>query len=281
MNIGIIGAGRVGCSIGKYLTLKNVPVTGYYSRDKEHAKWAADFTSTDYFSNLEELVALSDTLFITTTDDSIKDVWDCIKEMSIENKVICHFSGSLSSVVFSDIEGLHAYGASLHPMLAFNNKQSSYEQLNNAFLTAEGDLKAVKCLKTLFEGLGNRVKLIDKDSKVKYHAAASMLSNDVLGVLYAGYGLLTQCGFTENEALEATKTLVLGNVNHAISLGIVEALTGPIERNDINTVVKHLEILDDGYRDIYMSAGRQVLSVAIVKHPEFDYEAMKKLLEVI
>ena len=37
MQIGMIGAGKVGCSIGKYLVEHDVPVAGYYSKSKERA----------------------------------------------------------------------------------------------------------------------------------------------------------------------------------------------------------------------------------------------------
>ena len=33
MKIGIIGAGRVGCSIGKYLRTKDIELAGYYDVD--------------------------------------------------------------------------------------------------------------------------------------------------------------------------------------------------------------------------------------------------------
>ena len=101
MQIGIIGAGKVGCSLGKYLKDAGVTVTGYFSRTVESAQEAADFTQTKVFANVQDLVKASDTLFITTPDGSIGDVWDCIAKLSIQNKIICHFSGSLSSVVFS------------------------------------------------------------------------------------------------------------------------------------------------------------------------------------
>ena len=46
MKIGFIGAGRVGCTMGKYLVKHGADVTGYWSRTPEHAKEAAEFTDT-------------------------------------------------------------------------------------------------------------------------------------------------------------------------------------------------------------------------------------------
>ena len=56
MKIGIIGAGRVGCSIGKYLRTKDIELAGYYDVDSVAAKEAAEFTRTESFDSLKQLV---------------------------------------------------------------------------------------------------------------------------------------------------------------------------------------------------------------------------------
>ena len=103
MKIGIIGSGRVGYSMGKYMQDHGIRVTGFYDRHRERALDAAQFTGTDSFDRIEDLVAASDTLFLTTSDGEIANVWDCIRHLSIQGKIICHFSGSLSSDQFQGI----------------------------------------------------------------------------------------------------------------------------------------------------------------------------------
>ena len=51
MKIGFIGAGRVGCSIGKYLKESGLHIAGYYDTIKESAASAAAFTSSKEFAN--------------------------------------------------------------------------------------------------------------------------------------------------------------------------------------------------------------------------------------
>ena len=43
MQIGFIGAGKVGCSIGKYLKEHGRPVAGYVSRHIESSEFAGTF----------------------------------------------------------------------------------------------------------------------------------------------------------------------------------------------------------------------------------------------
>ena len=96
---------------------------------------------------------------------------------------------------------------SIHPMLPFSNKFSSYEQLNKAFFTVEGQDAAVEAISGLFCSIGNEVCRIDGAKKAKYHAAASILSNQVIAVLDMGYTLLEDCGFTRNEAVRPQGSL--------------------------------------------------------------------------
>lgn len=278
MNIGIIGAGRVGFSIGRFLSDRNIHIVGYYDSDYDNAVSAAKFTKTDCFSDIEQLVNLSDTLFITTPDSIISQVWDCIKEMSVSNKIICHFSGSLSSDVFSGADKLGTKVCSVHPMLAFNDKYSSYKNLDNAFFTVEGNEAAVLAVENLLCPLGAEVCRIKSDSKPLYHTAASVLSNSVIALLDLGYSLLQQCGFSREEAINATSRLVTGNINSVLNNDCISALTGPIERADGQTVEKHLQSLSGNDKLIYTALAKRLVNLAKIKNKDKDYGEIEKLL---
>lgn len=281
MNIGIIGAGKVGVSVGRYLKENNIQIAGFYDIDCDNAAFAAQFTETDCFSELKELVMVSDTLFITTPDAVIGSVWDCIKNnMSVQNKIVCHFSGALSSDVFTDSQSTGASVCSIHPMLAFSDKLTSYRIPANTFFALEGDETAVSALKSLFESLGNIVCRIDKSKKSLYHTAASVLSNELVAVLDMGYSLLEECGFSRNKAVKATHNLVLGNVNSVLENGCVKALTGPVERNDLQTVKKHVNSLKGEDRQIYILLAKHLVKLAKVKNDDRDYGEMSEFLDL-
>ena len=56
-------------------------------------------------------------------------------------------------------------------------------------------------------------------------------------------------------------------------------LTGPIERNDITTVLKHLKTLSGNSKEIYKAVSRQVLDVAKNKNKDRDYSEMEDILK--
>lgn len=279
MNIGIIGAGKVGVSVGRYLKDNNIQIAGFFDTNCENAAFAAQFTKTDCFSDLEEIVSLSDTLFITTPDSVIGSVWDCIKDMSVQNKIVCHFSGALSSDVFTDSQSTGANVCSIHPMLAFSDKLTSYRIPANTFFAVEGDKTAVSALKNLFETLGNTVCRIDKSKKSLYHTATSVLSNEIVAVLDLGYSLLEECGFSREEAVKATQNLVFGNVKSVLENGCVKALTGPVERNDLQTVKKHIDSLQGEDRQTYILLAKRLVNLAKAKNKDRDYLKLTELLD--
>ena len=84
MQIGIIGAGKVGCSVGKYLQENDAlrkagyHITGYAGRRKESVEEAATFTGTTPFYLLSELVKKNDIVCGATPDSQIKTVLSLI-----------------------------------------------------------------------------------------------------------------------------------------------------------------------------------------------------------
>ena len=163
-------------------------------------------------------------------------------------------------------------------MLPFSNKFSSYQQLEHAFFTVEGHPHAVQVITDLLTSYGNEVCRIDAAAKPEYHAAASILSNQVLAVLDTGYRLLEDCGFSREKAVAATAALVRQNIENVLSQGCVHALTGPIERGDVSTVEKHLHCLNTEDAALYRMLGTRLLAIAEGKNPTQNYENKRHVL---
>ncbi len=280
MRIGIIGAGKVGTTLGKYLSIHGKNVTGFYSRTHESADEAATFAETETYSSLCKLVEESDVIFITTPDGVIPQVWGELLHQDISNRIICHFSGSLSSHVFSGREEAGASGISMHPMYAFSDKFHSYEQFHTAYLTLEGDPEAVAVMKPMWEAIGHHVLTLKAEDKIKYHAAAAMASNEMLGLMQASLDILSECGFSEKDSMALLTPLVQGNIASMLEKGCVNALTGPVERGDTQTVRKHLQALEGSKAGkIYQSLGSTMVELAKRRNPDRDYTPVRTLFE--
>ena len=278
IRIGFIGAGKVGFSLGKYFRDNNLKVIGYYSKDLDSAKKAAEFTDSKYYDDMENLVKECDTIFITTPDGTINKIWSCVKELSIKGKIICHCSGSLSSRVFSNIEYYNSYGYSIHPMFAFSDKYNSYNDLNKAFFTIEGPLEKMDLMKDLILGLGNKIKVISADNKAKYHAASVIASNHVIALVQAAVEELKECGFKEEDALEALYPLIFNNIKNIGASGIINSLTGPIERADAETIKNHLKCLSEENGELYKLLSRKLIRIAKKKNKDRNYRQIEEMI---
>lgn len=279
MKVGFVGAGKVGCSLGKYLCQHGKEVGGYFSKNPDSAAWAAKFTGTKYYQTLEQVIADNEVIFLTVPDGEIGNVWKAFKQFPLQQKIVCHCSGSISSAIFSDIGHMGAYGCSIHPLFAVNSKENSYKELSKAVFTIEGHPEKTGQLAQLFSSCGNRVLPIDGENKTLYHAAAAVVSNLVNGLLYMGREMFADCGLGREEALQAAAPLIRGNVENVLRDGLAGALTGPVERGDTETVEKHLQVLGNGDRaEIYRLLSKQVLEIAREKHADRDYTKMEELL---
>ena len=278
MNIGFIGAGKVGFSLGKYLSVNGIGLSGYYSRNLNSAEEAAEFTGSKTFSTPGDLIRESTVIFITVPDGAITDVFNNIRELGISGKLICHCSGALSAgEAFTDIASTGAYGLSVHPLFPVSSKYDSYKELGNAFFCLEGN--RADEWRDILTSLGNPVRIIDGSVKVRYHAACAISSNLVCALAAESVSLLKECGFTADEALQALRPLAMSNISKVFEAGPVSALTGPVERNDVSTVSKHLKCFGtDEERELYTAVSRKLTEVASEKHPETDYSELRKLL---
>jgi predicted short-subunit dehydrogenase-like oxidoreductase (DUF2520 family) len=276
MQIGIIGAGKVGYTLGKYFALHGFFVCGYYSRSKASAQDAAEFTQSKYYDNISDLVMDSDMLFFTVPDKAVCEVWVQVKDLPISGKIICHASGALSCAVFEGIEETGAYGYSVHPFFAVSDRYHSYETLGNALFTVEGAKEQIGQVRKLLKTCGNPVVTIGREDKTRYHAAASIASNLVVGLIDLAEDELRQCGFTEEEARKALAPLALGNMQSVMEKGCMEALTGPAERADVQTIEGHLSVLEGEDADIYRLLTKRLLAIAAKKNPDRDYTLLKE-----
>lgn len=279
MKAGFAGAGKVGFTLGKYFSESGVAVAGYYSRNHDSAREAAAFTGAHYFESLAEILAASDILFLTVPDSVIENLWHSLKKLPLTNKIICHCSGLLSSDVFEGISQKQASGYSVHPLFAVSSKLLSYKEIGQAVFTIEGTRERLVDLKQFIEQLGNPVHVIDARQKIKYHAAAVFLSNHVAALAHTGCRLFGECGLGGEFAGAALKTLFLNNCRTIAANGPVKALTGPVERNDLATVKKHLECFGKNEAALYCLLSAQLIEIAKQKHPGTDYSAMERLLK--
>ncbi len=230
LRIGFIGAGKCGMSLAHYFKEKGYNISGFASNRPEQ-----EFP----FYQKPELVENSDIIFITVNDSAIADVWNEIKSLDLSEKTVCHTSGAETSEILCGA----ARAASVHPMLAFSSRFTPAEHISEAFFTIEGAPSAVAVVSEILSDCGNRFKIISREHKVLYHAAACFASNFVVSVCEKAERYLVACGFTKDEAHSALVPLMKNNMEAITEKGTKAAVTGPAARGDMRTIEKHRAVL--------------------------------------
>ncbi len=269
MDIGFIGAGKVGVSLGKYLA-DHHNLIGYASRSYSSAQEAAHFTESDAFESPLDLCRACETIFLTVPDGAIEQVWNELKTAmgvdALKGKNICHCSGALASTALTEAQEYGCFVYSVHPLFAVSSKTRSYAELHKAFFAVEGSPEHLDDIVALIADKGNRVQVIDTDGKVRYHAAAALASNHVVALYRLACDQLVLCGFSPAGAESALAPLFLGNAEHVAHDGAVASLTGPAERGDMATIEKHLACLEGDAHIIYEKLNAILLELAAEKH---------------
>lgn len=296
IKIGFIGPGKVGVSLGRYFIYKGIDISGFYGENIKTTKEAANVTNSKFYDNIQDIIKDSDILFITTPDDIISIIDMGLSKFNLNNKSICHTSGSIKSNVLCNAKNSGALIYSIHPIFAFSSKTTNLEELENIYFSIEGDLLLNISLNNnisdefksshkdfsvesyditknkenvtkencpiinLMEVLGNKFFIRSKETSSIYHLANVFVSNLTLSLLDIGTSYLKQLGLKEEDALNAIKPLVKGNIDSICKNGFVNSLTGPILRGDITTIEKHLSVLRDGDTELY-----NILSLNLLK----------------
>jgi predicted short-subunit dehydrogenase-like oxidoreductase (DUF2520 family) len=286
--IGFIGAGRLGVAFGLYLARKDEHVSGYYSRTYAHAQEAAGLVggACRVFGTIEGLVGNSDWIAITTSDGAIKEVVDAIikTEVRVEGKVIFHMSGAGTSDMLTALAERGAVIASLHPLQSFADAVSGAKAMESAMFSIEGGAEAVEQLSGWLDRLGHEHFLLNAKQKPLYHAAASVASNSLTGVIGYAVELMKMTGINEEKALASLLPLIETTVRNVGEKGVARALTGPVARGDCKTIETHLQALVETGPDsipFYKALGKITLATAVREQlkDEQTIERLRSLFE--
>lgn len=265
MRIAFIGAGKVGCSLARYLGESGAAdIAGFFSRSESSAREAVEFAGGEAFTALAEVAWAADVVFVTTPDGAIREVAEKLAACGadLDGKIVVHCSGATSSEALAACRDAGACVASTHPLYAVSSRFDCWKELGHAWFSLEGDEAAVRTLEELLDRLGNKHGRIDAAQKTRYHAAAVMASNLVVGLYDMAAGELARCGLDRAEAESALAALFLGNAQHIAAGGVEASLTGPAARGDQATIDGHLACLDGRDRQVYELLTEELLEIA-------------------
>jgi len=204
-----------------------------------------------------------------------------------EERVVLHHAGALGPEVLAALAKRGASVGVLHPLQSLADARIARLTLPGSAARIEGDPRAVRAARRLARGLGLRPLRLPRRTtaadRAAYHAAASLVANDLLALLDGGVALLVECGATRKEALAALTTLARGVLANAEAIGLERALTGPVARGDGATLALQLKRMARRSKDAaaaHRALSRLLLRVA-ARSGSLRPEAIRRVRRVL
>jgi predicted short-subunit dehydrogenase-like oxidoreductase (DUF2520 family) len=284
-SLAIIGAGRVGCALGRRLRERGWSVGAVVTRGEPSARKSVRFIGAGRaHAAISTDVLTSRVILIAVPDDEISSVAAALAFLGgqdLRRKVVLHTSGVHGSEVLDALKSLGAAAGSMHPLQSFSGV--SVPPLEGRLFAIEGDARAVRVARQMARSLGGSPVRLAGAKKPLYHTAAALAAGHLLAVEEAAVQLLVSLGMKRREALRALLPLTRQILENYESLGPRAAWTGPLARGDFKVLRAHLEALRDSppeFARVYESLSRLAARV-LSQYPDrllADFE--KTVLEV-
>lgn len=266
--ITIIGFGRVGSAFA--YALKDA---GYYINYIIEKHLSNYRTLKKHFPDCiiskeiyDSSILDSEIILLCVQDNKISGVLQSLGKLkiNISGKLFLHTSGILTSDVFLKIKGKNILKGSMHPIQTFSRISSRNEcLLQDIYFGIEGDNVSKESIKKIIGKLGSKFIEIKKQDKAIYHSACVIASNYLITHIYFLDKLFSRV--CDEVTLKVFMPIINRTLENALKYGIPEALTGPITRDDKDTIECHIENIRkniSGVLDYYNFMGEKTVEVA-------------------
>ena len=246
--VAIIGAGRVGTALAVLLRRQGYPIAAVASRTLASAQRCAELTECELLTTSpSEAAKAAEIIFITVPDGEIRAVCEAIARGGGFKKgdLVIHTSGALDSDELSSAKERAALILSMHPVQSFSEPESAIENLPGSYFGLEGEEEAVERGKVIVKDLDGKAVMISREAKALYHAAACVVSNYLVGLLDLSLTIYEKAGIAREKAIEVLLPLAKGTIANVESLGVPSALTGPIERGEVEIIRRQMASIND------------------------------------
>lgn len=264
----IIGTGRLGGALALALENKRYEIRQFVTRDRVKAERIASYLQKrPEILDADELHKVSsDIVFITTQDSEIAPVAERLAESLDSLPYVYHTSGAVSSDALRCLSDLGCEVASFHPLISLSDIETSSKNFKNAYICLEGDSRAVAIGTKIADDLEAHHFSINAADKTLYHASAVVACGHLVALLSTAVDMLSKCRIEKARAQEILLPLVQSTINNLSIQTPAEALTGPFARTDLETIKKHLQVLNQRATpemiELYLLLGKTSLDLA-------------------
>lgn len=269
----LIGTGRLARAFLPGLRAAGYPIVAVASRRRSSARSAArGLTPCRVTTDPVRAVASARLVLLAVPDAAIAAVAGRLAaapDLVWSGRTVLHHAGALG---LEPLEPLRRHGASvglLHPLQCLGRAAISSELLAGSRARIAGRGGALGVARRLARDLGlTPLPLssgMSRADRAAYHAAAALVSNDLLALFSYAVDLFEGLGMSRGAAVAALAPLASGTLTQTAETGPGGALTGPVVRGDLDTVRLHMSRLaraSRGAAEVHRLLSLRLLDVA-------------------
>ncbi len=235
-SIGIIGTGNLGTQIAIQADELNYEVQFVYNRTEDKAHELAGLVDAKALTILENLPPC-DIVFLTVPDHQISLV---IQELvplkeKLKETIIVHCSGATPMNILKDFDLFGVF----YPLQTFTKNKNPDWSHTPIFI--EGcNIEITKTLEIFAGSFSNNIFVHSSEARLKIHCGAVLVSNFVHALAHASLQISEQQDFKQ-----VYFPLITETVQKLQNFKPKECITGPAKRNDIQTIQKHLSLIQN------------------------------------
>lgn len=269
----IIGTGKTGSAFSIELEQAGYNIAFISDKNNDNLKSISKRLNTVSESDKieKDFISASQVILICVQDRFIKDTANEISSMNLDlnDKYFMHVSGSETTDVFMGKCYNHENLVSMHPIQTFDKlSENNHGLLKHIFFGIEGGKNGKELSKEIAEKLESKIIEIPKDKKNLYHSACVISSNFLITLLNISSELIGSIGIEKSRTFEIFRPIIEKTLKNISENGLINSLTGPFERNDIETISNHLNSINAELPSLipfYTLLGMETVKVAFKK----------------
>jgi predicted short-subunit dehydrogenase-like oxidoreductase (DUF2520 family) len=260
--VAIVGAGKFGTALAVALQRAGYSIEAVIARPRSSSLRKAQRLAKQLSARaLTDLSALrADVIWFSVSDAEIARVARSFAEKTEwKGRVALHSSGALTSDELAVLRRQGAVVASVHPLMTF--VRGSQPSLAGVPFALEGDAAAVRVARRVLQDMGGQAYSIRKKEKAAYHAWGTFASPLFTALLATTEQVAALAGVSRKAAKRRMIPILRQTLTNYAAFSAADAFSGPIVRGDVDTVKRHLRVLQGipAAHDVYAALVRAAL----------------------
>jgi predicted short-subunit dehydrogenase-like oxidoreductase (DUF2520 family) len=239
LDVGVVGAGRVGAVLGAALALAGHRVVAASGLSDASRRRASELLPNTPLRPVPDVVALAELVILGVPDDVLPGLVEGLvaAEAFRPGQLVMHPSGRYGVKVLDPATRRGALPLAVHPAMTFTGTSVDLPRLAGCAFGVTAPEPLLPIAQALVVEMGGEPEIVAEEMRALYHAALAHGSNHLVTLVAESMDLLRRSGVEDPARMLGP--LLGAALDNALRAGDA-ALTGPVSRGDADTVAAHV-----------------------------------------